>query len=154
MKPFNHNIKFLRHKKGLSQREFGEMLGVNRGNIATYEKESNAPDHVKQTLAELFGLNLSRLLTNEMNNDNYLSFFITESTFGANEVNEPQARYGNQSLLELIQQLPDSRLKELIHLKAIKLIENDADQKEKIIRLHEYKDKLLKILRTEGYVLD
>ena len=154
MKPFNHNIRFLRKKKGLSQREFGEKLGVNRGNIATYEKESNAPDSVKQALAEEFGVNLSKLLTDEMNEDNYSSFFIPSQESNAYQASEPAMEYGTQSLLSLVERLPESELKALIRTKAIKLIENDSEQKEKIITLHEYKDKLLTILKSGGYNLD
>ena len=154
MKPFNHNIKFLRQKKGLSQREFGELLGVNRGNIATYERESNAPDSLKQSLSEQFDLDLSKLITEKMDDDNYLSFFITNQKLGVNTVGEPLAGYGDPSLLELIHQLSESELKASILTKVMKLIENDSEQKEKIIALHEYKDKLLKILRDGGYTVD
>lgn len=154
MKPFNHNIKFLRQKKGLSQREFGELLGVNRGNIATYEKKSNAPDQVKQALAEQFDIDLSKILTDEMNDDNYLSFFVTYKEPESDVASEPLEKYGDHSLLELIDSLSESELKKSIKAKVIKLMENDAEQKEKIIALHEYKDKLLKILRDEGYTAD
>ena len=151
MKPFNHNIKFLRLRKGLSQRELGELLGVNRGNIATYEKESNAPDRVKQAIAEQFGLDLSKLITDEMNDENYLSFFITTKVPDLDVANEPGIQYGSPSLLSLIEQLPDSKLKDSIRAKAIQLIDADSIQKEKIITLHEYKDKLIELLKVRGY---
>lgn len=153
MKPFNHNIKFLRKKKGFSQREFAELLGVNRGNIATYEKESNAPDSLKQALAEHFDLNLSKILTEKMTEENYRSFLVDDPPIKPHGMSEP-ATHGIQSLLELIQQLPESELKELIRMKAIKLIESDLQQKEKLISLHEYKDELLKILKDGGYEFD
>lgn len=74
MSAFNHNIKFIRQKEGLSQQKMGELLGATRGKIASYEESVNASDELKIKLAELFHLSLSKLLTTKMSNDNYLSF--------------------------------------------------------------------------------
>lgn len=43
MKYLADNIKFLRQKLGLSQEKLAELLGLNRGNIASYEKGSAEP---------------------------------------------------------------------------------------------------------------
>ena len=43
MKYLADNIKYLRKKLGLSQEKLAELLGLNRGNIASYEKGSAEP---------------------------------------------------------------------------------------------------------------
>ena len=43
MKYLADNIKYLRKKLGLSQEKLAEILGLNRGNIASYEKGSAEP---------------------------------------------------------------------------------------------------------------
>ena len=40
---FAKNLKYLRRGKGLSQEEFGKLVGLNRGNIASYEKQTAEP---------------------------------------------------------------------------------------------------------------
>ena len=154
MNPFNHNIRFLRKKKGFSQQKLGDLLGVTRGMIASYEEETNASDEFKGQLAQQFDLNLSKFLTFVMDEYNYSSFFNSFSQEETSQVNEPAAEYGEKSLLDLIELLPASDIKEALRAKAIKISEKDASQKEKIIALHEYKDELLKILKDEGYSFD
>ena len=43
MKYLADNIKYLRQKLGLSQEKLAELLGLNRGNIASYEQGSAEP---------------------------------------------------------------------------------------------------------------
>ena len=43
MKYLAENIKYLRNKLGLSQEKLAEMMGMNRGNIASYEKGMAEP---------------------------------------------------------------------------------------------------------------
>jgi transcriptional regulator with XRE-family HTH domain len=43
MKYLADNIKYLRKKLGLSQEKLADLLGLNRGNIASYEKGSAEP---------------------------------------------------------------------------------------------------------------
>ena len=43
MKYLAENIKYLRNKLGISQEKLAEMMGMNRGNIASYEKGMAEP---------------------------------------------------------------------------------------------------------------
>lgn len=61
-KEFGQIIKQLRLRKGLTQTQLGERLGVASGNISRYESGVNAPDFDRlELLAEMLGVTISTL---------------------------------------------------------------------------------------------
>jgi transcriptional regulator with XRE-family HTH domain len=62
-----NNIVFLRKKKGLTQAQLGEILGVTGSQITNYEKSKSFPTvDVVLRLAELFGVSLDSLFYGEL----------------------------------------------------------------------------------------
>lgn len=101
MTPFNHNVRYLRIKIGLSQSKFANLIGVNRGNISTYESGANASDEIKKAIADHFNLDLSKLLTIRINDNNYESFLRSEKS--PNDfVSEPSESYKKTDIIDLL----------------------------------------------------
>lgn len=67
MKYLADNIKYLRKKLGLSQEKLAELLGLNRGNIASYEKGSAEP-RIENLLKmmEVFKVEVSDLVEKDL----------------------------------------------------------------------------------------
>lgn len=86
---------------GLSQRKLGELIGVNRGNISSYESGANAPDEVKKALAAHFNLDLSKLLTIEINDSNFSSFKMTNSA-SMSAVDQNPNHYKKTDIIDLL----------------------------------------------------
>ncbi|MDE7009779.1 MAG: helix-turn-helix domain-containing protein [Oscillospiraceae bacterium] len=63
MADFSKRIKELRHGQGMTQAALGEIIGVKRDSIYTYEKGLNYPE-VRNliTLADYFGVSLDYLV--------------------------------------------------------------------------------------------
>lgn len=59
MKVFSQNLRYLRKTAHMSQEELANEVGLNRGNIASYEKGSALPSIAKMIeLARLFNVNI------------------------------------------------------------------------------------------------
>jgi len=62
MNNLSQNIRFLRKKQGLSQEEFAQKVGLNRGNIASYEKGIAEPKMENLlSIAKFFNISVLRL---------------------------------------------------------------------------------------------
>ncbi len=60
---FATRLKALREEKGLSQDELGKQIGISRGSISFYEKESRTPDIVVlDSISKFFDVSLDYLL--------------------------------------------------------------------------------------------
>lgn len=55
------NIKLLRKEKKLTQEQFGDTIGVNRGAFAKYESSGIYPDHVLLAISKKYKLSLEDL---------------------------------------------------------------------------------------------
>jgi transcriptional regulator with XRE-family HTH domain len=77
MSHIGKNIKKIRSVKKLSQSQFAELFGINRGNIGAYEEERAEPkiDMIVQ-MAHHFGLSVDILLTKELSVNDLYSFNI------------------------------------------------------------------------------
>lgn len=66
-KLFGKNLKFLRAQKKLSQEQFAGEIGLNRGNIASYEKGTAEPS-VKNLLSivKYFNIDLSDIVEKDL----------------------------------------------------------------------------------------
>lgn len=64
------NLRFFRKMKGLSQQEFAEKIGLNRGNIASYEKGSAEPKATNLLkIAKFFNITLSDLIERDFSKE-------------------------------------------------------------------------------------
>jgi transcriptional regulator with XRE-family HTH domain len=61
------NLRHLRRNKNLSQEEFARQVGLNRGNIASYEKGSAEPNIGNLTrIAKYFNIDLNDLIERDL----------------------------------------------------------------------------------------
>jgi transcriptional regulator with XRE-family HTH domain len=59
----SQNIKFLRKKKGLTQQQFADQVGIKRSLVGAYEEERAEPKYeLLKTLALFFDITLMILL--------------------------------------------------------------------------------------------
>ena len=71
------NIKILREKKEISQKELAEMLKVNQSQIAHYQNKFTPPAENLIKLSEIFNISIHALATGEK-----LNFQFTDGHFG------------------------------------------------------------------------
>ncbi len=63
---FSSNLRFLRNSKHLSQDAFARAVGMNRGNIASYEKGLAEPSSARLlTIARFFGAPLEAIIEDD-----------------------------------------------------------------------------------------
>lgn len=67
MAKFGDRLKFLRERKGVSQQEVADLLGVHKQTISGYERNERRPSgenamEVYETLADYFNVDLMYLL--------------------------------------------------------------------------------------------
>ncbi|WP_052078763.1 helix-turn-helix domain-containing protein [Spirochaeta lutea] len=65
---FSENLRNLRKKKGLTQRELGDVLGIGQTTVANYEQGARFPDsEMLVKIADYFSVSLDYLLGRNMN---------------------------------------------------------------------------------------
>ncbi|MFY0599898.1 MAG: helix-turn-helix transcriptional regulator [Cyclobacteriaceae bacterium] len=96
----------MRLKLGLSQEKFAQNLGIKRGRLTPYEdKSSGDPDFYRIIVAK-YNIDLHKFLMDEMNDDNYSSFFTTRPEATIDIAEEESGTYFNKSkIIDLIQQI-------------------------------------------------
>jgi transcriptional regulator with XRE-family HTH domain len=62
------NIKYLRKLKKLSQESFAQQLGLNRGNIASYEQATHPPIDALLKIASWYNISVDALLKVDLKN--------------------------------------------------------------------------------------
>lgn len=68
---FHHNLKYLRHKKQLSQQAFAEMLGVPRTTYSEYEKGNTEPNlRLLIKMSSLLSVSLDQLINTDVSLEN------------------------------------------------------------------------------------
>jgi transcriptional regulator with XRE-family HTH domain len=71
------NIKLLRKRKKLSQEELGQQLGLNRGNIASYENGSAEPRICNLLrMASFFGVSIIDLAQRDLQQEENLASLV------------------------------------------------------------------------------
>ena len=63
---FSLNIKYLRNLKKLSQEKLAEELGLNRGNISSYESGTEPEMKVIFTIAKYFNISVDKLFNKNL----------------------------------------------------------------------------------------
>ena len=64
---FAKNLKYLRREKGLSQEQMAGLVGLNRGNIASYEKQSAEPSMVNLAkIGKFFNIDLNDFIEKDL----------------------------------------------------------------------------------------
>lgn len=70
MNHISSNLKFLRKLSGLSQEQFAQKVGMNRGNIASYEKGNAEPSIEKlQRIVGFFEVDLVAFIENDLSHE-------------------------------------------------------------------------------------
>lgn len=140
---FNHNLRFLCKKTGLSQQKLAEILGVKRGKVAGYFYETQAKPGFHQKLIDHFHIDLGKFLTVEMNQINYDTFF-EEVGRSISKVKEPKGVYQKkQDVIDLLLRAKNAENKK----ERDQLIEEAMGAFGKVISENsELKDKLVEAL--------
>lgn len=67
MDTVNRNVKFLRAKEGLTQREFAERVGLKQASVGAYEEgRATPPLNVLSQLARMFKVSLDNLINGDL----------------------------------------------------------------------------------------
>lgn len=64
----NSNIRYLRSKSGLSQEGFGNLFGINRGNVASYEAETQPDIKILLKIVNHFDITLDDIVKRDLQN--------------------------------------------------------------------------------------
>ena len=136
---------------GISQDELAMQLGVTRGKIASYEGVSSGKPEFHTLLVDKFDIDLGKFLQNEMNIDNYQSFFI--SAIQNSVMNESHGEYFRQvdifDLLTRIKHSTDQEEKSNLIDQATRIygeiLQENGGLKTEIVQLHR---DLLKLARS------
>lgn len=105
MNYFAKNLKYLRKEHNLSQEEFARKIGLNRGNIASYEKGIAEPNMKNLSrIGNFFNIELSELIEEDL----VLKNSVMDKMEGMNE----SENIGNSQVQEiLMESLQDHRKK-------------------------------------------
>lgn len=77
---FAKNLRYLRRNLGLSQEEFAAMVGLNRGNIASYEKQSAEPSiNNLSKIGRFFNIDLTELIEKDLSARNNLIIYFDDA---------------------------------------------------------------------------
>jgi len=76
----------------MSQQKLADLMDVKRGKVAGYFYETQAKSDFHKRLIRHFHLDLGKFLTLEMNDENYESFFATNSD-ELTTIQEPEEEY-------------------------------------------------------------
>lgn len=118
-------IAEIRKKHGDTQETTAKKLGIKRGTLASYELGSSSmPDEIKNKFVEIYNISYEYLI---LGKDPVLM--------------EPSAEYAKKDLLTLLNQLIPNELNNEIRKRVLQLVDQNAELKDKIIRLMEEKEK-------------
>src|SRR6187402_3821050 len=68
MTKISSNIKFLRKKKGLTQQQFADQVGIKRSLVGAYEEERAEPKYdLLKKIALFFDISLDDFINEEIN---------------------------------------------------------------------------------------
>ncbi|WP_258105322.1 helix-turn-helix transcriptional regulator [Marinoscillum sp. MHG1-6] len=98
-KLFGKNLKFLRSQKKLSQEQFALEIGLNRGNIASYEKGTAEPSvNNLLKIVKFFNIDLSDIVEKDLTLSNE---FASELIEGGNSLTDKVDMPEEQMIEEL-----------------------------------------------------
>ena len=76
---FGKNLVFLRSISNLSQQGLADAVGLNRGNIDSYERGSQPKPELMLRIANYFCIELQTLIAVELDSSNYLKHIKSDS---------------------------------------------------------------------------
>ncbi|MEE4257816.1 MAG: helix-turn-helix transcriptional regulator [Bacteroidales bacterium] len=98
---FARNLKYLRREKGLSQEQFAGLVGLNRGNIASYEKQSAEPSIVNLTkIGKFFNIDLNDIIEKDLSLKDDIIDKLEDADLSGNLDEEPVKELFIESLEE------------------------------------------------------
>ena len=111
------NIRYLRKFKKISQESFAEKLGLNRGNIASYELSTTPPMDVLMNISEWFNVSLDALLKEDLSEN--LTF---QAVSGDKKVSEKEIILRLKELIRFLN-IEESELAKKIGWSKLRLLE-------------------------------
>lgn len=119
-------IAQIRKKHGDTQESSAKKLGIKRGTLASYELGTSAmPDEIKTKFVDIYNISYD-----------YLIFGKSVSV-----TSEPPGEYGKRDILNLLTQISDTSLRSEIRDRVLQLMNQNAELKDKVIKLLEERNK-------------
>ncbi len=133
---FSKNLIFLRSISNLSQQALADLIGVNRGNIDSYERGSHPKPEIMLKIANYFGIELQTIIAVELDSDKYSSLMKSESIEGSDSQENPKtsnldcpfAKAKFMSLMIRIKQEPDEQVRSQLVDEALLLVSKLEDE--------------------------
>jgi len=76
---FNERLKELRERRGLSQADFADKIGVSKSAISMYERGERTPDYdTLEAIADFFNVDIDYLLGREKGSTYYIDPEVAE----------------------------------------------------------------------------
>lgn len=68
MSNFSNNLKYFRKKKGLTQMQFADVMGIKRASVGAYEEDRAEPKYeLLRKIAEYFGVSMDEMIYAKIN---------------------------------------------------------------------------------------
>ncbi len=126
---FSKRLKMLRDKKGLTQQDIANVLGVGRATIAGYETKGKQPDYEKLVkLADFFNVSIDYLIgrTDIKNKADEITLAVEDDPELFDFWNELKEREDLQLLFKQTKSLSPKEIRQIIRI--IKAIEDEEDR--------------------------
>lgn len=125
---FSKNLKGLRKKYGIKQKDLSESTGISRSVLSYYEAEKSEPTlSAVIKIAEALNMSIDDLVSGDLTNKD----FIEEEIKVLEKVKDNNTKLYDETVLNDLNKLRDSYLKELERFN--KLINNKIKQIDKVI---------------------
>lgn len=134
---------------GLSQEEFGKLVGLNRGNIASYEKQSAEPSIINLSrISKYFNIDLGDLIEEDLSERNKLISQIDEPDANAVEEALKESLEDHSSKIEKFRKRSDEMARILMGFRQFHKfrMENPEDLSEDVKKMAMDYERLLEVL--------
>lgn len=134
---------------GLSQDEFGKLVGLNRGNIASYEKQSAEPSIINLSrISKYFNIDLGDLIEEDLSERNKLISQIDEPDANAVEEALKESLEDHSSKIEKFRKRSDEMASILMGFRQFHKfrMENPKDLSEDVKKMAMDYERLLEVL--------
>lgn len=152
---FAKNLKYLRREKGLSQEQMAGLVGLNRGNIASYEKQSAEPSMLNLTkIGNFFNVELNDIIEKDLSLKDDIIYKLDDTDLAGSVDDKPvkelfiESLEDNQKKIEKFRERSDEMARILDGFKQFHKfrMENSAKLSDDVKKMALDYEKLLEVL--------
>jgi len=152
---FAKNLKYLRREKGLSQEQMAGLVGLNRGNIASYEKQSAEPSILNLTkIGNFFNVELNDIIEKDLSLKDDIIYKLDDTDLAGSVDDKPvkelfiESLEDNQKKIEKFRKRSDEMARILDGFKQFHKfrMENSAKLSDDVKKMALDYEKLLEVL--------